>query len=198
MRPSTSPHVDRDPGRRTARRAGPPPTALVGTINRSCGASTKQCDKNGRATVELARDAHACHGPGMAIGVPRTLCAPRSKVCFAAAVGSARPSPPLASRAPIELIVGFRPSRLPLRVSSACLHFADRFRAGAWRRSTMYPYGGMGAGAVRGQGRVRRGAASSRSRPSRGVFEQARCIRPAAKILVTGTGTVLFTVPVIV
>jgi hypothetical protein len=62
----------------------------------------------------------------------------------------------------------------------------------------MYPYGGMGAGAVRGQGRVRRGAASSRSRPSRGVFEQARCIRPAAKILVTGTGTVLFTVPVIV
>jgi hypothetical protein len=123
----------------------------------------------------------------MAIGVVWWLhssaYALRSQVCFAAAVGSARPSPPLASRAhcgfPAEPPAATRQQRVP------------SFRRPLLSRRVEALYALMGAGAVswvmRGQGRVRRGAASSRSRPSPGVFEQTRFLRPAAKILVTGT-----------
>jgi hypothetical protein len=45
--------------------------------------------------------------------------------------------------------------------------------------------GVVGSGSREGAGSGSQGrAASSRSRPSPGVFEQTRCIRPAANILV--------------
>lgn len=62
-------------------------------------------DKNGRATVGLARDAHeAWTGDGDRRGfiVPRTLWALRSQVCFAAAVAHAR-----LRLSRLELIVAF-------------------------------------------------------------------------------------------
>ena len=148
-------------------------------------------DKNGRATVGLARDAHeAWTGDGDRRGfiVPRTLWALRSQVCFAAAVAHAR-----LRLSRLELIVGFRPSRRPLRVSSACLHFA---RSLLFRRvEALYGSGsqeGAGSGS-QGRGLFSESSARGGTR-GHGVAlpcvsrlpPQTRCIRPAAKILVTG------------